>query len=109
MRVYVKNGRHLVIKDATEKDSDAYKMVLSSIAGRVSVNFQIMVSCECFTSLSQNIFASTFRYFKQTMFCPYGRMKVGNVERKLVEWIWEAASEAMGLWAYGCSEIKICF
>ncbi|VDM31081.1 unnamed protein product [Hydatigera taeniaeformis] len=44
MRVYVKNGRHLVIKDASEGDSDAYEMVLSSIAGRVSVPFQIMVS-----------------------------------------------------------------
>ncbi|KAH9285003.1 Inactive tyrosine-protein kinase 7 [Echinococcus granulosus] len=44
MRIYVKNGRHLVIKDAREEDSDAYEMVLSSVAGRVSVPFQIMVS-----------------------------------------------------------------
>lgn len=52
MRVYVKNGRHLVIKDAREGDSDAYEMVLSSIAGRVSVPFQIMVSCEHTSLLS---------------------------------------------------------
>lgn len=48
MRVYVKNGRHLVIKEASESDSGSYEMILSSIAGRVSVPFQIMVSCEYF-------------------------------------------------------------
>uniref|UniRef100_A0A5K3ETF9 Ig-like domain-containing protein n=1 Tax=Mesocestoides corti TaxID=53468 RepID=A0A5K3ETF9_MESCO len=43
-RVFVKNGRHLVIRDATEEDSGPYELVLSSIAGRVAVPFQIMVS-----------------------------------------------------------------
>ncbi|VDN98461.1 unnamed protein product [Rodentolepis nana] len=44
MKAYVKNGRHLVIKDASESDSGGYEMILSSVAGRVSVPFQIMVS-----------------------------------------------------------------
>lgn len=46
MRVYVKHGGHLIIKNANEGDNGPYEMVLSSIAGRVSVPFQLMVSCK---------------------------------------------------------------
>ncbi|VDL94933.1 unnamed protein product [Schistocephalus solidus] len=45
-RVFVMHGRHLVVRDAEESDSGSYELVLTSSAGRVSVPFEIMVSCE---------------------------------------------------------------
>ncbi len=44
-RVHVKNGRHLVIQNANEADNGPYEMVLSSIAGRVALHFQLVVTC----------------------------------------------------------------
>lgn len=55
-RIFVLDGRHLVIRDGNEQDSGAYELVLTNIAGRVSANFRIMVSCKFFSLI--NIFYS---------------------------------------------------
>ncbi|CAH8561525.1 unnamed protein product [Dicrocoelium dendriticum] len=43
-RIYVLRGRHLVVRQVSEDDSGTYEMILTNVAGRVSVTFDLLVT-----------------------------------------------------------------